>query len=166
MSRKSTPAADPDDAARERKPLLDQVSLEPAPRLDGATLGELTGFDDHGAPLVRFPGVDGEVPARTVVAATPAMIGQQAVLMFIDGSRTRPLLLGLVQNPEAASRPETEAFVDGERVVIEGEREVSLRCGKASITLRRDGKVVIKGTHLISRSSGSNKIKGASISLN
>jgi hypothetical protein len=41
-----------------------------------------------------------------------------------------------------------------------------LRCGKASITLTSAGKVLIRGTYVLSRSSGVNKIKGGSIQLN
>ena len=37
-----------------------------------------------------------------------------------------------------------------------------LRCGKASITLTKAGKVLIEGTYLLNRSSGVNRIKGGS----
>ena len=50
--------------------------------------------------------------------------------------------------------------------MIEADREVVLRCGDASITLTRAGKVIIKGSYILSRSSGYNKIKGAAIDLN
>jgi hypothetical protein len=55
---------------------------------------------------------------------------------------------------------------DGERQVITAEREIVLKCGHASITLTRAGKVIIKGTYVLSRSSGYNKIKGAAIDIN
>jgi len=51
-------------------------------------------------------------------------------------------------------------------VVFDAKKEIVLRCGKASITLTKAGKVMIKGTYVVSRSSGANKIKGASIALN
>ena len=38
--------------------------------------------------------------------------------------------------------------------------------GKASITLTREGKVLIRGTYLSSRSSGVNRIKGGSVQIN
>jgi hypothetical protein len=58
------------------------------------------------------------------------------------------------------------AEIDGERRVIEAEREIVLRCGDASITLTRAGKVIIRGTYILSRSSGYNRMKGAAIDLN
>lgn len=63
---------------------------------------------------------------------------------------------------------ENEAIivVDGERVEITGKDEIVLKCGDASLTLRRNGRVVIKGTHIESRSKGPNKIKGGSVQIN
>lgn len=56
--------------------------------------------------------------------------------------------------------------VDGKRVVLEGQEEVVLKCGEASITLTRSGKVVIRGKYLLSRSSGVNRILGGSVQVN
>ena len=55
---------------------------------------------------------------------------------------------------------------DDDRFVLSAEREIVLRCGDASITLTRAGKVLIKGTYILSRSSGYNKIKGAAVDIN
>lgn len=49
---------------------------------------------------------------------------------------------------------------------ITAEREIVLRCGKASITLTREGKIILRGTYISSRSSGVNRIKGGSVQLN
>ena len=62
--------------------------------------------------------------------------------------------------------PLVTAQVDDQRVVLTAEREIVLRCGEASITLTRAGKVLIKGTYVLSRSSGYNKIKGAAVDIN
>jgi uncharacterized protein (DUF2345 family) len=61
---------------------------------------------------------------------------------------------------------EVEARVDGKRVVIEGKDEIVLSCGKASITLRRNGKVIIRGVQLESSAAGVNRIKGGSVQIN
>jgi len=58
------------------------------------------------------------------------------------------------------------AQVDDQRVELTAEREIVLRCGDASITLTRAGKVIIKGAYILSRSSGYNKIKGAAVDIN
>lgn len=41
-----------------------------------------------------------------------------------------------------------------------------LRCGKASITLTRSGKIILRGTYISSRSSGVIRIKGGSVQIN
>jgi hypothetical protein len=56
--------------------------------------------------------------------------------------------------------------VDGERVVLNGAKQVELRCGEASIVLTAAGKILIKGTYVLSRSSGANRIKGAFVDIN
>jgi hypothetical protein len=59
-----------------------------------------------------------------------------------------------------------EAHVDGQRVTLEGSDEIVLKCGQASITLRRNGKVIIRGTYVETHSSGVNRIKGGSVQVN
>jgi len=59
-----------------------------------------------------------------------------------------------------------EADVDGTRVRVTARDEVVIACGKASITLRRNGRVVIRGTHVETLSSGTNRIKGGQVRVN
>ena len=54
----------------------------------------------------------------------------------------------------------------GKRVVIEGKDEVILKCGAASLTLRANGKVVIRGAYLEPHATGTNRIKGGSVQIN
>lgn len=59
-----------------------------------------------------------------------------------------------------------EAVVDGRRVVIDAADEIVIRCGKASITLRRNGRIVVRGTYVETDSEGLNRIKGGAIKIN
>lgn len=61
---------------------------------------------------------------------------------------------------------DNQVYVDGERVSIEGAEEVTFKCGKASITLTKSGKILIRGTYLLNRSSGVNRILGGSVQVN
>jgi hypothetical protein len=56
--------------------------------------------------------------------------------------------------------------MDGRRLVLEGLDELVLRCGEASITLRRNGRIVIRGVEVETRAAGSNKIRGGSVQIN
>jgi hypothetical protein len=70
-------------------------------------------------------------------------------------------------NAEAPGQVETHEFeIDGKTIVLNAAHTITLRCGQASITLNRDGKIVIRGTHVVSHASGVNRIRGGSVELN
>jgi hypothetical protein len=58
-----------------------------------------------------------------------------------------------------------EANVDGKRVVITADQEITLRCGDASLTLRRDGKILLRGAYVETYARGLNRIKGAQVMI-
>ena len=161
------------DLASEAKP-----KAAPRQHLPRATIGRLVGFDAEGSPLVDFPGCPAPRPiaALSTSACGEECIGRDVALVFVDGNRARPLVIGLIHRPQPTGAdagtspvrpPETlEARLDGERVVLKADREIVLECGKASITLTRAGKVLIRGAYLLSRSSGVNRIKGGSVQIN
>ena len=132
------------------------------------------GFDLQDQPLVTdFACLPGEiVAARTIVSLRREMIGNQLLIVFEGGDVQRPIILGVIQGPQGQAAAVSlgqgpmNATVDDERVEIVAEREIVLRCGDASITLTRAGKVIIKGNYILSRSTGYNKIKGAAIDIN
>jgi hypothetical protein len=55
---------------------------------------------------------------------------------------------------------------DPETLCISAARELTLKCGKSSITLTAAGKLLLRGAYLLSRSSGVNRIKGGSVQIN
>lgn len=108
------------------------------------------------------------IPAISTMAIAQSDSGREAVLMFEDGDARRPIILGLVQSPASLpdqARP-SEVSLDGERITLAAEKEIVLRCGQASITLTRAGKVLIRGAYVLTRSSGVNRIKGGSVQIN
>ncbi|MBV9122842.1 MAG: hypothetical protein JO112_05765 [Planctomycetes bacterium] len=126
------------------------------------TLGEM---DPQGVPLVYFQDAPGgnPVPARSVVPLDSGAIGREVVLLFEQGDPGRPLVMGVLRTP----RPEpVRTEIDGEKLVLTAEREIVLRCGEASITLTRAGKVLIQGAFVQTKSSGLNRIKGAAVQIN
>lgn len=76
--------------------------------------------------------------------------------------------LSMERDEVAASEHDNkeQVIVDGKRVTIQGAEEVTLKCGKASITLTKAGKILIRGTYLSNRSSGVNRILGGSVQIN
>lgn len=155
----------------------------------GIRIGQLTAISDEGSPLVDFPGnpANGAVAARTTVRLAPHDGGRGVVLMFEDGSLRRPVILGMLEpTPAVVSEepatptcdlPPQDAPIaldpqhftveaDGKRIAITADEQLVLRCGKASITLTKAGKVIVRGAYLLSRSSGVNRIKGGSVQIN
>ena len=59
-----------------------------------------------------------------------------------------------------------DVTVDGKQVVIEGKEAVVIRCGDASITLTRAGKILIRGNYVLTQSNGVNRILGGSVQVN
>lgn len=147
---------------------------QPLPQsLAYAATGVLHGFGLDERPLVSgLPQFPGElIAARSTVALTQRMIGSGVLVLFEQGDPARPIITGVLQEHRVsppAITPQLPLSVqsDEQRVVISAEKEVVLRCGDASITLTRAGKVIIKGNYILSRSTGYNKIKGAAIDIN
>ena len=139
-----------------------------------AVVGRLHGFDLEERPLIadvaQCPGR--VLTGRSTVALQRAMLGSGVVLLFEGGEVDRPIIIGVMQDPAPADAPTQGAaapvsvHADDERFVVTAEREIVLRCGEASITLTRAGKVIIKGNYILSRATGYNKIKGAAIDIN
>jgi hypothetical protein len=137
-----------------------------------------------GAPRVEFEGsAGGPVRARSMIPLDAAALSgapgrrREVVLLFEDGDPARPIIAGFLE--PAVATPALDAAleatvdatpdlaeVDGRRVVIEGKDEVVLRCGEASITLRRNGKIVIRGLHVETHAAGTNRLKGATVKIN
>lgn len=67
---------------------------------------------------------------------------------------------------QAGAAPVITADVDGRRVRIVAQDEIVLECGSASITLRRNGRVVVRGTYVETYSEGTNRIKGGQVRIN
>ena len=53
-----------------------------------------------------------------------------------------------------------------EEVVIEARHSLTLRVGDGSITIREDGKILIKGKDLVAHAQRMNRIKGGAVSIN
>lgn len=170
--------AEPDAAADLLAPLLRAPAsqgMAPSPAASagaGVVIGELLALQEGPVALVRYTGQPGTqaLRATSTVDLHGAHIGAAVVLAFEQADPARPVVLGVVQGttpwplPEAPAQVQVDA--DGQRLVVQAREQLVLRCGKASITLTKAGKVLVEGTYVSSRSSGVNRIKGGSVQLN
>jgi len=160
----NTHAATLDSPATPAEPVA-QPPVPPRARMDAPVVGRLVRWGPAGA-LVEFADnpLNRLVAARTTTPLDSAAVGAEVVLLFENGDPARPLVVGVIRPPD--SDPAVPAELDGERVLLTAEREIVLRCGEASITLTRAGKVLIRGTYILTRSSGANRVKGAVVEIN
>jgi hypothetical protein len=161
------------DASELLSPLLRAQRGPVAPSASYVVIGELLALtEDTGLPIVRCPALLGErsIVARSTVDLHGAHIGQAVVLAFDMGDPARPIVMGLLRGtgawPLEQPPAQVEVDADGQRMVINAKEQLVLRCGKASITLTKAGKVLIEGSYLLSRSTGVNRVKGGSVQLN
>jgi hypothetical protein len=157
------------------------LRLEGEAHIDGPRTGVLVSVT-RGEVTVDFDGNQrGPVPARVsagldeAALSRAAMEKQEALLLFEGGDPTRPVVIALLRSSTplldaalAKPLPDSEkvARVDGRRVLIEGREEVVLRCGKATLTLRRDGTVVLRGVTIVTQAEAVQRIRGGKVQIN
>jgi hypothetical protein len=164
--------------------ILERMMGGAAPATTGAepwsglqlVVGRLAGLDEKGQ-LLFLPDGPSRAPLPVAIATSEsdevlvkaARLNQRALAALVENSG--PVLLGLLrEHIEGRARDdhseELEVVVDGEKLALRAKRQIELRCGKASLVLRADGRVVLSGTYVVSTSRGPNKIMGATIALN
>jgi hypothetical protein len=131
----------------------------------GLLVGTVTAVTGSGQAMVRVAGA--ERLARSIVRLAADDVGREAAVLCEGGDPHRPVIIGLLQpHADAPVRKGRDAEVNGKRVTLSADDEITLSCGESSITLTRAGKVLIKGAYVLSRSTGVNRIKGGSVQIN
>jgi hypothetical protein len=151
---------------------------------ESVRVGKITHVDEDGQVFVNFAGsMEGPTTARFTSAVKlqdlrhAADSGRDVLLVFENNDPLSPIIIDTISSlideitqTESLDLKEEEepkeVVIDGKRITFDAEEEVVIRCGKGSIILTRDGKIIVKGTNLLSRSSGPHRIKGASVNIN
>jgi hypothetical protein len=142
-------------------------------------VGWIVRENDKGQALVDFPGNQvGPLEARSVIRDIPRHEAKGRIpvlLVFENGDPTLPIIVGEICDRPFSSTERTVALctgqapdvlVDAEKIVFHAQREIVLRCGRSSVAITSDGKIVIRGTEITSRASRTHKIKGGSVRIN
>jgi hypothetical protein len=128
--------------------------------------------------MVDYPeNPHGPLPARSTVELSllRAAAPREVLLVFEAERSDAPIIVGImrvevarenVEERPTGENPTSHSALEGQRVTLDGQDEIVLRCGEASITLRRNGRVVIRGSYVESRARGVNRIRGGSVQVN
>lgn len=87
-------------------------------------------------------------------------VGDSVLVWFSDDPEDRGIIVGRV-GPTLAPPLDLP-----EELVIKARKNLTIECGEGSITLRGDGKILIKGKDLVSRAQRMNRIKGGAVAIN
>jgi hypothetical protein len=103
--------------------------------------------------------------ARLLIADSPIDlsnedIGRHVVIQMGSSDILPAVVLGLIQSGVCQQPPMPN------ELVLQAHQQIELRCGSASIVLTANGKIMIRGDYVVSRSSGVNRIDGASVQIN
>lgn len=160
--------------------LSEQLSVQP---------GVIVGFEPSGLIMVRPASRDSSIPAhflRTSQEAPPSLEVGDAVLVAVDAEGEHGYVIGVVmpyvsggdaeaRGAENARKSEGEirlpfnaqkVYLKGQQIKIEAGEELQLVCGGGTILIDKRGKIVVRGSDIVSRARGANKIKGASVAIN
>ena len=149
--------------------VLPELTTRPAE----VVIGRIVGIGADGAPIVDFPQNPAGEPIQAMATARYDLgsTGRDVALMFLSGDPARPLAIGVVTHPDGkdpadATTAAGEPDEPPERLTLAATREIVLQCGRASLVLTRAGKVLVRGAYLSLRSTGMQRITGASVHIN
>ncbi len=160
--------------------VLPELLPEASSETTSAHIATIVSLTADGTPELQLEPGGPVIPARLALSATRERIEAAidkclpTVVLFEQGDRSKPLIVGFVETlrpqtpvtPSVEKAPVIEADADGKRVRVTAQDEIVLQCGSASVTLRRNGRVIIRGTYVETRSDGTNRIKGGQVQIN
>lgn len=152
------------------EPVIEALAQAPA----APAVVEVLRVDREGDVWVDVPG-RGETRARALASVSRHDLqgGRQALVLFESGDPARPILVGLIEDPTERifaltaddARPAEGDDAPRERV-FRAEESITLVCGRASLTLHADGRVVTRGVNVVSVASEQQRIQGAVVRIN
>ncbi len=128
----------------------------------GPVLAEVRAVDEHGLALLGLSGWPTEVWCPSLESVPTLSVGDQVLVVPLQPlpsatkATTAAVVVGRLK--QAGHPPKTLELAAAERVTI--------RCGDASIDMRADGKVLIKGDDVTVHAKGTQRIRAGNVAIN
>lgn len=122
--------------------------------------------DDTGTVVVdRHGATDEHLPCDVLETGTRLSVKRgDTVLVWHQPAAQRGIVVGRIRGAAAVASASLDSIP--ETLVLEAKQSLTLRVGDGSITIREDGKILIKGKDLVSHAQRMNRIKGGAVSIN
>ena len=140
----------------------------PEPAADVAQIARaiVVGMDQAGEHVrIRCPGDAEEIVCDILLppgGGLAVFAEGDVVLIWRPGREgDLPVVLGRIGAQRTAKSQETP-----DELMIEARHCLTLRVGSGSMTIREDGKILIKGKDLVSHAQRLNRIKGGAVQIN
>ena len=91
--------------------------------------------------------------------------GDAVLIWRSPDERKRDVVVGRIGTPASREAGTNDDDALPSQLVIEARNGLTLKCGSGSITIREDGKILIKGKDLVSHATRMNRIKGGSVQI-
>ena len=130
-------------------------------------IGDVIDITESGAIIVAMGGEEPRVQRCDLLVtseSTPPVLGRgDRVLTWVSADGASAVVLGRI-GPSRAVVAEASELPD--TLTIEAKHSLTLRVGDGSVTIREDGKILIKGKDLVSHAQRMNRIKGGAVAIN
>lgn len=133
------------------------------------TRGRVDSISEDGSLLVNTD--SGMLPCEQLTSGERPVtlaVGDPVLVWHTGRQGERGVVLGRTGASPAAA-PERTLDVDTDTpdsIVLEAKHSLILRVGEGSITIREDGRILIKGKDLVSHAQRLNRIRGGAVSIN
>lgn len=117
--------------------------------------GQIVKLDEQGRITVRAS--QGLVECDFLETGMSAFEIDDEVLVWVGESQGRGVVLGRIRET-APTMPAA--------IAIRATESLTLQCGEASLNLRADGKVMIKGEDVLLRAKGTQRIRAGTVAIN
>ncbi len=105
------------------------------------------------------------LPLQVADGVTLTLAVGDDILVHVGEGEDRGVVLGRI-GPSRAPASEHVPVEPPDELVLEARQSLTLRVGDGSITIREDGRILIKGKDLVSHAQRLNRLKGGTVQIN